>query len=93
MSSVAGVKVKIPSMFQAYTQGITMVEVGGTTVRESLAELVARFPGLTRMVFDGDQISVSLTVILNGRNIQGDFNQIAIKPGDELYPLVLIEGG
>jgi hypothetical protein len=93
MSIAAGIKIKIPTMFQPYTQGMAMVEVGGTTVTESLKELVARFPGLRRMILDGDDISGNLTVILNGQNIQGDFRQIAIKPGDEIYPLVLIEGG
>jgi hypothetical protein len=46
------------------------------------------------MLFDeADSFSGYLNVSLNGKNIQGDFNQIPVRPGDEIYPMILIEGG
>ncbi len=88
------VKIKIPSMFLSSTGGVNAAEVGGETVGECLNQLAVRFPALRKMLFDeADRFSGYLTVIVNGRNVQGDLYRVPVKAGDEIYPLILIEGG
>lgn len=89
-----GVKIKIPAMFQSSTGGVKVAEVSGATVGECLKQLATIFPAIRKMFFDeADSFSGYLNVSLNGKNIQGDFNQIPVRPGDEIYPMILIEGG
>ena len=88
------VKVKIPAMFQAATGGVKTAEVNCTTVGTCLKELANRYPGVKKMLFDeGDQFSGYLNVIVNGQNYHEDFYRIPVKSRDEIYPLIMIEGG
>jgi len=97
MSVVTEVKVKIPAMFQSSTGGVTTAEVSGATVGECLTQLSNQFPALRKMLFDeGDKLSGYLTVIINGQGLKDSLinvYNIPVKPGDEIYPLILIEGG
>ena len=94
MAIVTRVSVKIPAMFQPSTGGVKTAEVDGATIGECLKQLVIQYPALKRMLFDeGDNLSGYLVVILNGASIKGDLYNIPVKPGDEIYPMILIEGG
>jgi molybdopterin converting factor small subunit len=94
MAIATKVKVKIPAMFQSATGGVKMAEVTGRTIGECLKALSEQFPGLKRMLYDeGEQFSGYLNVMVNGQSIPGDLNEIPVKAGDELYPLIMIEGG
>ena len=94
MAIAASVRVKIPAMFQSATGGVKTAEVSGATIGECLKQLVIQYPAVRRMLFDeGDNLSGYLLVILNGTGIRGDLYNIPVKPGDEIYPMILIEGG
>jgi molybdopterin synthase sulfur carrier subunit len=94
MAIATKVKVKIPAMFQSATGGAKTAEVEGETVGECLKALSVKFPALRRMLFDeGDKFSGYLTVMVNGQSVLGNLYEIPVKAGDELYPLILIEGG
>ena len=89
-----GVTVRIPAMFQPSTGGVKITEVNGATVGECLKQLATSFPDLRKMLFDeADKLSGYLIVILNGKNVEGDFYSIPVSAGDEIYPMILIEGG
>lgn len=94
MAIATTVRVKIPAMFQSATGGVKTAEVGGKTVGECLKALSVKFPALKRMLFDdGDNFSGYLAVMVNGQSVTGNLYEIPVKAGDELYPLMLIEGG
>ena len=94
MAVAVTVRIKIPAMFQSATGGAKTAEVEGGTVGECLKALSVRFPALKRMLFDeGDNFSGYLNVMVNGQSVLGNLYAIPVKAGDELYPLIMIEGG
>jgi hypothetical protein len=94
MVVAAKVRIKIPVMFQSATGGAKMAEVEGGTIGECLRALTIQFPSLRKMIYDeGENFSGYLNVMVNGQSVLGDLHDIKVKPGDELYPLIMIEGG
>jgi molybdopterin converting factor small subunit len=94
MAIATAVNIRIPAMFQSATGGTRMVAVRGTTIGECLKALADQFPGLRRMLYDeGELLSGYLAVTVNGQSFPGELKDIPVKAGDELYPLLLIEGG
>lgn len=91
------VMVKIPVMFQAATNGAKMVEVSGcSNVGECLNSLRQQYPAIGKMLFDeGNNIAGFLMVFINGQavNHSGDKFNAPVKDGDEVYPIMMIEGG
>ncbi len=88
------VKIKIPAMFQAAAGGAKTTEVNCKTVGACLKEFADKYPNVRKMIFDeGDHFSGYLNVIVNGQNYHEDFNRVKVKSGDEIYPLIMIEGG
>lgn len=88
------VKVKLSAIFQNATGGLKTAECSGETVGECLKQLSDRYPLMKKMFFDeGDKLSGYLAVSVNGKSLQGDLNTVPVKSGDEIYPMILIEGG
>jgi molybdopterin converting factor small subunit len=91
------VKVIIPSMFQSATGGVTAIELKNCkTVGDCFKELRTQYPPLGKMLFDqGDRISGFLNVMINSQSLnQGnDTFNYPVKDGDEIYALMMIEGG
>ena len=91
------VRIKLPVMFQPAANGIKTVEVNANeckTVGECLKYLRNKYPPLGKMLFDeGDNIAGYLMVFVNGQGT--DHNKFAypVKDGDEVYPIMMIEGG
>jgi len=88
------VRVKLSAMFQNATGGLKTAECNGSTVGECLKQLADRYPAIKRMLFDeSDKLSGYLAVSVNGKSQQGDLARVPVKSGDEIYPMILIEGG
>jgi molybdopterin converting factor small subunit len=91
------ISVIMPSMFQFTTGGITRIELTNCeTIGDCFKELRAQYPVLGRMLFDeGDNIAGLLNVFVNGGclNQDSDIFTYPVKNGDEIYPLMMIEGG
>ncbi len=91
------VRVKIPAMFQPAANGAKMVEVNNCqTVGECLKQLRSQYPPLGKMLFDeGDNIAGFLMIFINEQIINHSTVRfsIPVKDGDEIYPIMMIEGG
>ena len=91
------VRIKLPAMFQQAANGAKMVEVEASeckTVGECLKYLRNNYPGLGKMLFDeGDNIAGYLNVFVNGQGTNHNQFTFPIKDGDEVYPIMMIEGG
>jgi MoaD family protein len=73
--------------------GPTRLECEGATVREALADCVAREPRLKPRIFRDDG-TVWVGVFVNGRNVrQGSGLETRLSDGDELRLLPPIAGG
>src|SRR5262249_20322175 len=53
---IMAIKVQIPTPMRQHTEGKTVVEVTGTTVKAALDDLGTRFPGITQRIFVNGQV-------------------------------------
>lgn len=84
------VRVKIPTMLRASVGGEAVVEGNGATVRDLLADLERRFPGITtRIVTDDGTLHRFVNVYVNGEDVRylgaletevGDDDTVSILP-------------
>jgi molybdopterin converting factor small subunit len=64
------IKVDIPTPMREQAGGQAVVEVAGATVREALADLVRRHPGLGPKLFDGGRLRPFVNVFVNDEDIR-----------------------
>lgn len=82
----------IPFQLRSLTGGAAQVEVEGRTVREVIAALEARFPGIQERLCRGDELSPSLQVSIDSvMSTQGLRAKVA--PESEVHFLPAIGGG
>ena len=88
------VKVQIPTPMRQHTEGQTVVEAAGTTVKGVLDDLGAKFPGLTARIFDNGQVRRFVNIYLNDEDIRYlDNLATPVKDGDELAIIPAVAGG
>ena len=56
----------IPPTMRTLTDGQSIIEVKGTTVREVLDDLDSQFPGCKQIICEGDSLRTGLTVAVGG---------------------------
>lgn len=59
-------RIFLPPLLRDTTGGVAEVEVAGETVRQIVAALEARFPGIRDRLCAGDQLRPGLAVAVNG---------------------------
>ncbi len=89
------IKIRIPTPLQKLTQNQGELEVSGTNVKEALADLNKKYPGIHERLYD-DKGSLRrfINFYVNDEDIrflQGDTT--ALKEGDELSIVPAIAGG
>jgi MoaD family protein len=88
------VKVQIPTPMRQHTEGQTVVEAAGTTVKGVLDDLGAKFPGLTARLFDNGQVRRFVNIYLNDEDVRYlDNLATPVKDGDELAIIPAVAGG
>jgi molybdopterin converting factor small subunit len=81
----------IPTSLRSYTKA-SRVDAAGATLRDALADLDRRFPGIRfRMVDEQDQLRPHMRVFVNGRAVR-DLAQ-PLQPGDEVSVVQALSGG
>jgi molybdopterin converting factor small subunit len=84
-------------MFQSAAGGNKTIELNNCkTVGDCLIELRNQYPQLGKMLFDqGNDIAGFLQIFINGENLSEKTDRFAspVKDGDEIYPIMMIEGG
>ncbi len=85
-------KVRIPTPLRSYTDQSAEAEADGATVRELLADLDRRHPGLAfRVVDERGRLRPHMRVFVN-RNDEPDLDR-AIEPTDEVVLMQALSGG
>jgi len=70
------------------------VEGTGATVRDVLADVFARHPGIKGYVLDDQgRVRVHIAVFLDGQHLRRDILDHAVTPASELYVLQALSGG
>jgi molybdopterin converting factor small subunit len=88
----AVVVARVASPLRSYTDGRAVVEVAGATVRELLADLDRRFPGMRfRMIDEQDRIRPHIRLYVNTTLVIGLDQRVA--EGDTLHLICALSGG
>jgi len=84
--------VVIPILMRDLTEGQARVAVSGRTVREVIASLDERYPGVEARLCEGDGLAGTLAVAINGKlSRRGLFQRVT--ESDEVRFVPAIEGG
>jgi len=88
-------RVKLPTILRAHAGGERDVDAKGITLREALADLEGRYPGITAMVLTDDgALHRFVNVYLNDEDVRylGSL-ETPIEPGDTISILPAVAGG
>jgi molybdopterin synthase sulfur carrier subunit len=92
MNASPMVHTRVASPLRSYTDGLSTVEAQGRSVREVLADLDRRYPGMRfRMIDEQDCIRPHIRLYVNTTAIH-DLDQ-AIGAGDTLHLICALSGG
>jgi molybdopterin converting factor small subunit len=86
------VKVFIPPLLREATGGLDQVDVSAATMRQVVAALEARFPGIGERLCAGDSLRPGLAVAVNGTVSSLGLLQ-KVSDGSEVHFLPGIGGG
>jgi molybdopterin converting factor small subunit len=88
------IKIHIHKTHRQFTNGLEVVEVEGTTVRDCLGRLVERFPDMANAIFDrkGNLINI-VEVYVNLESAYPDELAKQVKDGDEIHLTYMLAGG
>ena len=82
----------IPALMRDLTAGLTQVDVPGTTVREVIAGLESRYPGVQERLFENGRLRPNITVIVDGTTAQKRLRE-PVGEHSEVHFLPAISGG
>jgi molybdopterin synthase sulfur carrier subunit len=79
-------------MLRPLAQGQAVVEVPGSTLRDVLAALEVRFPGIRQRLCDGDTLRPDVSVVVDAQLSALGMRQ-AVQPDSEIHFVPAIGGG
>ena len=85
-------KVWIPSLMRDLTGGQTVVTVRGSTVRQVIENLEAKYPGARSRLLKGDSLQPGIGVAIDGEMARYGLTE-KVKPTTELHFLPAVSGG
>jgi molybdopterin synthase sulfur carrier subunit len=88
-------RVKLPTILRKHAGGEPLVDAEGTTLRELLADLETRYPGITRNVVTPEgALHRFVNVYVNDEDVRylGSL-ETAVKEGDTVSILPAVAGG
>ena len=87
------IKVKLFANIREFTK-TKELEVDSGTVGDILKKLNEKFPGLEKMIFDGEKIKPYVNVFLNGKNVLDlDGLETGLRVNDEVAIFPPVSGG
>jgi molybdopterin converting factor small subunit len=82
----------VPVQLRELTKGLAEVEVAGQTVRELVAALDERFPGIAARLCQEDELSPALQVSIDGVLSRGGLGA-RVRSASEVHFLPVFGGG
>jgi len=87
-------EVRIPPVLRPEAGGNRSLSVEAGTVREALAELVAKYPSLESRVLEGDTLPAFLNVFVDGEDVRlADGLATQVQSGSTILLLPAVAGG
>jgi molybdopterin synthase sulfur carrier subunit len=89
------VTVKIPKILRPITNGKSVVEVTGFTVRECINTLILQYPGLEGQILDDQGMILLKWMIYINNTSAGSSDELShpLKEGDVIEFLPMVAGG
>ncbi len=88
------VKINIPLLYRHVTDGLSAVEVEGTTVGDCLKSFMQLFPGVKGVLFDKKgRVLNGIEIYLNHKSAFPDELVKPVKDGDEISITLVLAGG
>lgn len=89
------VNVRIPVLLRSLTQNQGEVSVEGSTVKEVIEQLEAKFPGIQERLYDAEgKLRRFINIYVNAEDIRSKQGEdTAVKDGDEISIVPAIAGG
>jgi len=81
--------IRVPTALRTFTRGSAEIELPAATVRDALAELERRHPGIRARIFDGDVVKPFIRIFVGADDIAelggldapvGERDEISIVP-------------
>jgi molybdopterin converting factor small subunit len=86
------VTTRVASPLRSYTDGLSVVEANGATVRDALSDLDRRYPGMRfRMIDEQDRIRPHIRLYVNTQPVERLDHGLA--RGDTLHLICALSGG
>jgi molybdopterin synthase sulfur carrier subunit len=82
----------IPTPLRDLTQGKASVVVSGSSVREAIESLEAKFPGIRERLCDGERIRPNISVMVDGQVSHLKMRE-RLRVGSEVHFVIAISGG
>lgn len=87
-------EVRLPTLLRQHADGASAVRADGATVKEVLAEVVRRYPGLAGQVTDGEGLRRFVNVYVNDDDVRYlDALDTKVTDGDVISILPAVAGG
>ena len=89
------VRVKLPTILRKHSGGNALVDADGATLRDLLADLESKYPGITKNIVSEDGgLHRFINVYLNDEDVRylGSL-ETAVKEGDTVSILPAVAGG
>ena len=88
------VRVRLPALFADRIGGVSVVDIGATTVEGAVREIGRRYPELATLVLSSDgRVNPVTVVFLNDEQLSADCHGTPVRAGDEIDIVPAIEGG
>lgn len=88
------VNVHVHTTHTQFTDGLEVVATEGTTVRECLNQLVAKFPGMEQALFARkDKLQNTVEIYVNNASAYPDELGKVVDDGDNIHLFVMLAGG
>jgi len=88
------VKINIPLPYRQLTDGLSAIEVEGTTVEDCLKSFMHRFPGMKGVLFDKKgRVLNGIEIYLNHKSAYPDELTKLVQDGDEIFITLVLAGG
>jgi len=84
--------VVIPALLRKFTEGLERVEVPGSSIRELVRNLGARFPGIDQQLIEDGDIRPSIAVSIDGEIATGGVLD-AVSENSEVHFIPALGGG
>lgn len=85
-------RVLIPALLRSISGGLVDVTVEGSSVREVIAALERRFPGIGERLVQADRLRAGLSVAVDGVVSHVGLRE-AVKPDSEVIFITALSGG